>query len=189
MKLLLVLPPLGLGSGNISVCVLSCLTRCEPTRLFCPWSFLGKDSGMGYHFLLWGIFLTQGSNVYLLHPLHWQVDFSPLCHQRNPQNIKNMISFEFGMTNTVWKWASKVALVVKNLLAGAGDARDACSIPGLERSPGEGNGNLLQYSCLGESHGQKSLAGYNHGITKSRTRLSTQTTAPSFRLTEGQDLG
>ena len=148
MKLLLVLPPLGLGSGNISVCVLSCLTHCEPTRLFCPWSFLGKDSGMGYHFLLWGIFLTQGSNVYLLHPLHWQVDFSPLCHQRNPQNIKNMISFEFGMTNTVWKWASKVALVVKNLLANAGDIKDTDSFPGSRWSPGGGNGNPLQYSCL-----------------------------------------
>ena len=84
---------------------------------------------------------------------------------------------------------SQVVLVVKNLPAKAGDTRDAGLIPGLGRSPGEGNGNLLQYSCLGESHGQKSLAGYNHGITKSRTRLSTQTTAPSFRLTEGQDLG
>ena len=36
-----------------------------------------------------------------------------------------------------------------------------CSlIPGLGRSPGEGNGNTLQYSCLGEYHGQKDLAGY-----------------------------
>ena len=34
------------------------------------------------------------------------------------------------------------------------------SIPGLGRSPAEGNGNLLQYSCL-EFHGQRSLEGYN----------------------------
>ena len=34
------------------------------------------------------------------------------------------------------------------------------SICGLGRSPGEGNGNPLQYSCLGESHGQRSLVGY-----------------------------
>ena len=39
--------------------------------------------------------------------------------------------------------------VVKNLLAGTGDARDVGLIPGLGRSPGEGNGNPLQYSCLG----------------------------------------
>ena len=41
-----------------------------------------------------------------------------------------------------------MALVVKNLPANAGDIRDEGSIPGLGRSPGGGNGNLLQYSCL-----------------------------------------
>ena len=39
-------------------------------------------------------------------------------------------------------------LAVKNPPADAGDARDAGLIPGLERSPGVGNGNPLQYSCL-----------------------------------------
>ena len=48
-------------------------------------------------------------------------------------------------------WASQVALVVKNPPANAGDARDACSILGLGRSPGVGNGNLLQYSYLENS--------------------------------------
>ena len=38
--------------------------------------------------------------------------------------------------------------MVKNLLANAGDIRDAGSIPGSERSPGEGNGNPLQCSYL-----------------------------------------
>ena len=38
--------------------------------------------------------------------------------------------------------------VVKNPSANAGDKRDVGSIPGLERSPGEGHGNLPQYSCL-----------------------------------------
>ena len=38
--------------------------------------------------------------------------------------------------------------VVKNLPASAGDAREVGSIPGLGRSPGEGNGNPLQYPCL-----------------------------------------
>ena len=42
----------------------------------------------------------------------------------------------------------QVALVVKNPLASAGDVRDAGSIPGWGRSPGEGNGNPLQHSCL-----------------------------------------
>ena len=43
----------------------------------------------------------------------------------------------------------QVVLVVKNLLTNAGDARDIGSIPELRRSPGVGNGNPLQYSCLG----------------------------------------
>ena len=43
--------------------------------------------------------------------------------------------------------ASQVELVVKNPSANAGDVRDSDSIPGLGRSPGEGHGNPLQYSC------------------------------------------
>ena len=38
---------------------------------------------------------------------------------------------------------------------------DIGSIPGSGRTPGEGNGNPLQYSCLENPHGQRSLAGYN----------------------------
>ena len=47
--------------------------------------------------------------------------------------------------------ASQVALMVKNLPANAGDARDISLIPGLGRSPGVGNGKPLQYSCLENS--------------------------------------
>ena len=38
----------------------------RPTRLLCPWDFPGKNTGVGCHFLLQGIFLTQGSNLHLL---------------------------------------------------------------------------------------------------------------------------
>ena len=48
--------------------------------------------------------------------------------------------------------------VVKNLPA---DERDAGCIPGLGRSPGEGNGYPLWYSCCEESHGWRSLGGYS----------------------------
>ena len=40
------------------------------------------------------------------------------------------------------------------------NAGDLGLIPGSGRSPGEGNGNPLQYSCPGKSHGWRSLAGY-----------------------------
>ena len=56
--------------------------------------------------------------------------------------------------------ASQVALVVKNPPANAGDIRDAGLIPGSGRPPGGGRGNPLQYSCLENPHGQKSLLGY-----------------------------
>ena len=57
--------------------------------------------------------------------------------------------------------ASQMVLVVKNLPAKARDTRDAVSIPGMGRSAGVGNGNLLQYSCLENSNGQRSQAGYS----------------------------
>ena len=47
-----------------------------------------------------------------------------------------------------------------NLPAGAVYARDTGSVPGLGRSLGAGDGNALQYSCLENPHGQRSLAGY-----------------------------
>ena len=52
-----------------------------PTRLLHPWDFPGKNTGVGCHFLLQGIFPTQGSNPHLL---HWQVDFLPLNHLGSP---------------------------------------------------------------------------------------------------------
>ena len=45
--------------------------------------------------------------------------------------------------------------------ASACNAGDLGSIPGSGRSPGEGNGNPLQYSCLEKSHGRRSLVGYS----------------------------
>ena len=45
--------------------------------------------------------------------------------------------------------------------ASAYNAGDPGSIPGSGKYPGEGNGTLLQYSCLEKSHGQRSLVGYS----------------------------
>ena len=53
----------------------------KPTRLLCPWGSPGKDTGVGCHFLLQGIFLTQGSNLRLLCLLHWQVGSLPFSYQ------------------------------------------------------------------------------------------------------------
>ena len=51
---------------------------CNPPGSFCPWDFPGKNTEVGCHFLLQGIFPTQGSNLHLLCLLHWQADSWPL---------------------------------------------------------------------------------------------------------------
>ena len=51
--------------------------------------------------------------------------------------------------------------VAKNLPANAGDIRASGSMPGSGKFPGGGHGNPLQYSCLENPHGQRSLAGYS----------------------------
>ena len=65
--------------------------------------------------------------------------------------------------------ASQVALVVKNLSANARDIRGMGLIP--ERSPREGNGNALKYSCLENSMDRGAWWAIVYGVTKSRTRL------------------
>ena len=60
-----------------------------------------------------------------------------------------------------WIRASQVVLVVKHWPASTGDVRDAGSIPGSGRSPRGGQGNPLQYSCLENPHGQRSLVGHS----------------------------
>ena len=51
-------------------------------------------------------------------------------------------------------------------------AGDLGLIPGLRRSPGEGNGNPLQYSCLENSMDRGAWQAIVHGVTKSQTQLS-----------------
>ena len=68
--------------------------------------------------------------------------------------------------------ASLVAQLVKNLPANAGDARDVGSIPGSGKSPGEGNDNPLQYSCLKNSMDREAWQAILHGVAKHWTRLS-----------------
>ena len=67
--------------------------------------------------------------------------------------------------------ASQVVLVVKKSPANAGDTRDRSLIPGLERYPGGGNGNLLKYSCLKNPMDRGAWQATIHGVTKSLTRL------------------
>ena len=66
-------------------------------------------------------------------------------------------------------WASQVALVGKNLPTNVGDIRDIGSIPGLERSPGGGHGNQLQFSCLENPMDRGAWQAIVYRVTKSQT--------------------
>ena len=66
-------------------------------------------------------------------------------------------------------------ILVKNPLAKAGDTRDSVLIPGLERSPGEGNGNPLQYSCLENPIDKGVWWAIVHGVAKRWTWPSMHT--------------
>ena len=73
------------------------------------------------------------------------------------------------MIGTVWGFPG--GSVVKNPPANVGDMG---SIPGLGISPGGGNGNPFRYSCLENSHGQRSLAGIVHGVQRLGHDLETK---------------
>ena len=65
--------------------------------------------------------------------------------------------------------------MIKNLPANAGDARDVGSIPGLGRSSGEGNGNPLQYSCLGNPMDKGAWRARVHRVANSWTEVTEHT--------------
>ena len=71
----------------LSVCMVVaqlCLTLCypgwQPTRFLLLWDSPGKNTGVGCHALLQGIFLTQGSNLHVLSLLQWQGGSLPQRH-------------------------------------------------------------------------------------------------------------
>ena len=64
----------------------------------------------------------------------------------------------------------------------AGNKRDVGLIPGLGRCPGEGNGNPLQYSCLGNSMDRGVWWATVNGVAKSWTWLSNKTTTTTYYI-------
>ena len=68
-------------------------------------------------------------------------------------------------------WASQVVLIIKNPSANAGDKRDSGLIPGSGRSPGEGNGYPLQYSCLENPMDREAWQTTVHRVSNDQTQL------------------
>ena len=101
---------------------------------------------MGCHFLLQGSFPTQGSKLCLLCLLQLFFSFN--------------LDFPGGSDGK----------------ESASNSGDPGLIPGSGRSSGEGDGHLLQYSCLENPMDRGSWWAAVHGVTKSRTRLTTSLT-------------
>ena len=121
----------------------------QPTRLLCPWNSPGKNTGVGSHFLLPGIFLIQGSN---LHLLPWQA----------------------GSVD-----GSTTEPLSGKLLPGGSDSKEsACSagdpgsILGQEDRLEGGNGNQFQYSCQENSMDRGAWWAAIHGVAKSDLALT-----------------
>ena len=95
--------------------------------------------------------------------VHSQSDPPTLSQAASPQ------ASALALLQSGWNMGFPCGSVVKNLPANVGDAD---SIPGSGKSPGKGNGNPLQYSCLGNPLGRGAWCATVHGVTKSQTRLS-----------------
>ena len=74
-----------------------------------------------------------------------------------------------GQLNRCYTWASRVALVVRNPPANAGDIRDEGLIPGSGRPPGGGTGYPLQYSSLQNPMDRGAWQATVHRVAKSQT--------------------
>ena len=78
--------------------------RLRPTRLLCPWDSPGKNTGVGCHVLLQGIFPNQGLNPQLFHLFYWQAGSLPLASSPGKPRGKvcgpsNTVSFRKRLTS------------------------------------------------------------------------------------------
>ena len=97
----------------------SCPTLCDPTDCSSPdlspritWDSPGKNTGVGCHALLQGIFPTQGSNQHLLYLVHWQAGSLSLVQ---PGNVKSLNSNFIFLPSTV-RHASNILFLFAVLL-------------------------------------------------------------------------
>ena len=84
------------------------------------------------------------------------------------------LRFQLGL-----KFSHHLDQLVKNLPANAGDIKDSGSIPGLGRSTGEGHGNPLQYSCLGNPMDREVWRAIVYGNAESDTNEAAKPTRAS----------
>ena len=126
----------------------------RPHGLYSPWNFPGQNTGVGSLSLLQEIFPTQGLNQGL--PNCRRILYQP-THQRRPRTLE-WVTYPFSRGSSRARNWTGVSCIAGRFFtnfpgssvgkASASNAGDLGSIPGSGRSPGEGNGNPPQYSCL-----------------------------------------
>ena len=145
---------------HVSKSLQSCLTLCNPLDCSPPGpSVYGIfQARMGCHALLQAIFSTQ---CRIFSCTGGQILSLPLALPgKPPEQCPKYSKFEI---NQGWTFT-----VMNTRVCGCSDGTESvCNvgylglIPGMEKSPGGGHGNPLQFSCLENLHGQRSLAGYS----------------------------
>ena len=156
-------------------------TLLQPTRLLCPRDSPGKDTGAGCHFLLQKLFLTQGSNLRLLH-CRWILYH--LRHQGSPSEFfQSFISSQLRTFTHQFLLSFYILLQLfvdmfylglsgsegKESVCNAGDLG---STPGSGRSPWRREWLPTPVFLPGIFHEQRSLWATVHRVTKSWIRLS-----------------
>ena len=154
-----------------------------PGLYLCPWIFPGKNTGVGCHSLLQGIFPTQGLNLGLLHCVG---RFFTVCATR--EGTPNTLHLWWNSSQvcilfTAWVFPEDWVPVPYHGLWGfpggsedsACNAGDPGSIPGLGRSSAERKGYPLQYSCLENSMDREAWWVTVHGVARIGYDLVTNT--------------
>ena len=141
-----------------------------------------RITGQTHLRLHWVLPNLQGESTNTLTQNVWEVLFIPppphlVLSDNSPQT--GFMKWSISCFNLYFldHPAARPALVVNNPPANAGDIRDTWFDPWGRRAPGEGNGNPLQYSCLGNPMDRGAWRAIVHGFEKSPTqlkRLSTQ---------------
>ena len=149
--------------------------RRQPTRLPCPWDSPGKNTGVGCHFLLQCMKLKSESEVTQLcltlsDPMDCSLPGSSV-HGIFQARVLEWVAIAFSAwhVNYLLSWSFSCGSDGKESACNVGDSG---SIPALGRSPGEGNGNTLEYSCLENPMDRGAWQATVHGVTKSQIRLN-----------------
>ena len=156
----------------------------HPTPVLLPGKSHGRRSLVGCSpWGRWGSDTTEQLHLHFSLSCIGEGNGNPLqcsCLE-NPRDGGGWWAAVYGVaqSRTRLKWLSSRSFpgdsVVKNLPTNAWDTGDMSLIPWSGRSFGEGNGNPLQYSCLGNPMDRGSWWATVHGVAKSQTRLSTYT--------------